>query len=282
MINKNISTGPIGIIVGQILFIGPFAFLLGIFGLVYLLVDKDIGKYRLFGFAYIILLALLLLSQSSRPDRIAAIYPILFAAGGIAVERYFQKVKFRIPEKVILFLLIIGAIITLPIAVPFLEPETEAAYLSSIGFKMSIESGKRNEMLPQWIADRLGWKEFAKDVSSVYMSIPPEERLNTVIVSSNYGEAGALELYSKEYPLPLVYATHNSFHTWGPPSDSVKTYIAVFVDRKDLEKRFDIVFEAKIHRCEYCTRPQQRIPIYIAHGPKFSVEKEWKNFKMYD
>jgi hypothetical protein len=282
MINKNISTSPIGIIVGQILFIGPFAFLLGIFGLVYLLINKDFVKYRLFGFSYLILFILLLISQSSRPDRIAAIYPILFAAGGIAIEKYSQKIKFRIPERVVLFLLIIGGIITAPIAVPFLEPETEAAYLSSIGFKMNIESGKRNEMLPQWIADRLGWKEFAKDVSSVYLSLPPEERRNSVIVSTNYGEAGALELYSKKYPLPLVYATHNSFHLWGPPSDTVKTCIAVFVDRMDLEKRFESVIEAKIFKCEYCSRPQQRIPIYIARGPKFSLEKEWKSFKIYD
>jgi hypothetical protein len=282
MINKNIATKPMGIIIGQILFIGPIAFLVGICGLVFLLVNKDFVKYRLFGFAYLILFVLLLISQSSRPDRIAAIYPILFAAGGIAVEKYSQNVRFRIPEKVILFLLIIGAIITTPIAVPFLAPKTEAAYLSSIGFKMNLESGKANELLPQWIADRLGWKEFAEEVSSVYMSLPPEERRNTVIVSTNYGEAGALEVYSKEYPLPLVFATHNSFHSWGPPSDSVKTYIAVFVDRKDIEKRFESVIEAKVHRCEYCSHQQQRIPIYVARGPKFSIEKEWKNFKIYD
>ena len=282
MINKNIATNPIGIVLGQLLFIGPIAFLIGIWGLVYLLINKDLEKYRLFGFAYLILLVFLLLSQSSRPDRIAAIYPILFASGGIAVERFSRKVKFRIPERVILFLLIVGAIITAPVAVPFLAPETEAAYLSSIGFKMNIESGKANELLPQWIADRLGWKEFAKDVSMVYMSLPPELRQNTVIVSTNYGEAGALELYAKEYRLPKVYATHNSFHSWGPPSDSVKTYIAVFVDRKDLEQRFEIVVNAKIFRCEYCSRPQRSIPIYIARNPNFSIEKEWKKFKIYD
>src|ERR1039457_1807877 len=159
MINKNITTNPIGILIGQILFIGPIAFLVGISGLVFLLINKDIEKYRLFGFAYLILFVLLLISQSSRPDRIAAIYPILFAAGGIAIEKYSQRVKFRIPEKAILFLLIIGAIITTPIAVPFLAPETEAAYLSSIGYKMNIESGKRDEKLPQWIADRLRSEE---------------------------------------------------------------------------------------------------------------------------
>jgi hypothetical protein len=282
MIYKNIPTNPLGIITGQILFIGPIAFLLGISGLVFLLINKDFVKYRLFGLAYLILFVLLILSESSRPDRIAAIYPILFCSGGIAVERYSQRVKFRIPEKGVLFLIIAGAIVCAPIAVPFLEPKTEAEYLSSIGFSINVESGKRNEMLPQWIADRLSWKELAEDVSSVYLSLPPEERRNTVIVSTNYGEAGALELYSKDYPLPLVYATHNSFLSWGPPSDSVKTYIAVFVDSRDLVKRFESVIEAKVHRCEYCSHQQSRLPIYVARGPKFSIEKEWMSFKNYN
>ena len=264
MIYKNIATDPLGIINGQILFIGPFAFLVGICGLVYLIVNKDLVKYRLFGYTYLILFILLILSQSSRPDRIAAIYPIIFAGGGIAIEKFSQRFRYRIPEKAVIILLITGMIITTPIAVPFLKPEVEAEYLSSIGYKMNIESGKMNEKLPQWIADRLGWKEFAKDVSSVYMSLPAELRRNTVIISTNYGEAGALELYSKDYPLPKVYATHNSFHTWGPPSDTIKTFIAVFVDRKDLEQRFEIVVDAKVSRCEYCSHQQQRIPIYIA------------------
>jgi hypothetical protein len=282
MVNKNISTGPIGILAGQILFIGPIAFLLGICGLIFILINKDFVKYRLFGFTYLILLIILIVSQSSRPDRIAAIYPILFCAGGIAIEKYSQGVKYRIPEKAVLVLLIIGSIVTMPIAVAFLEPETEAAYLSSIGFKMSIEEGKRTEKIPQWISDRLGWKELAKDVSMVYMSLPPELRQNTVIVSSNYGEAGALELYAKDYPLPRVYSTHNSFHTWGPPSDSIKTFIAIRINRKDLEQRFEKVINAWTFRCEYCSHPQQSIPIYIARNPNFSIQKEWKNFKIYD
>jgi hypothetical protein len=282
MLYKNIPTNPPGIILGQILFIGPFPFLLGIIGLVFVFINKGFEKYRLFGFTYLILFVLLLISMSSRPDRIAAIYPILFSAGGIAVEKYSQSVKFKIPKKAVLFLLIIGAIISAPVAVPFLTPKTEASYLSSIGFSINVESGKTNELLPQWIADRLGWKELAENVSSVYMSLPPDERRNTVIVTTNYGEAGALELYSKEFPLPPVYATHNSFHSWGPPSDSIKTYIAVFINGRDLEQRFESVIVSKIQTCEYCSHQQRRLPIYIAHGPKFSIEKEWHNFKIYN
>lgn len=116
----------------------------------------------------------------------------------------------------------------------------------------------------------------------MFHSLSAEEQQNTVLISTNYGEAGALDLYGPEFGLPRVYATHNSYHLWGPPPDSIRTYIAVYVDRRDLASRFESVVEAAIHTCGDCTRPQQRIPIYIARGPRFSMAKEWPTFKMYD
>jgi hypothetical protein len=100
-------------------------------------------------------------------------------------------------------------------------------------------------------------------------------------VSNNYGEAGALELYGPQHGLPPVYATHNSYHSWGPPPDSVTTYIAVMVGRSDLDRLFESVEQAGVQTCEYCTRPQQRIPIYVARRPRFLVSKAWAGFRIY-
>jgi len=80
---------------------------------------------------------------------------------------------------------------------------------------------------PHWL------RELAADVAQVYHAMPENERQNTVIISTNYGEAGALELYGPEFGLPTVFATHNSFHSWGPPPDSVRTYIGVMIDIDD-------------------------------------------------
>jgi hypothetical protein len=139
-----------------------------------------------------------------------------------------------------------------------------------------------NEPIPQWLADRLGWKELAYDVAAVYHSLSPEEQRNAVIISTNYGEAGALDLYAPEFGLPRVFATHNSYHSWGPPPDSTRTFIGVYVSRADLVSRFDSVATAAIDTCADCTRPQQQIPISIARGPRFLISREWANFKIYD
>jgi len=282
MLNKNVSRGPLDVILDQILFTNPFAFPLWIIGLVYFFVAPEGRKYRFFGWAYLILLSVMVLSQSSRPDRIGAIYTGLFAAGGIAIERLRRPLVHRLVAGLTIVMLVCGVAVFAPIATPLLPPPTLKNYLSAIGFSFSVEQGKINEPIPQWLADRLGWRELASDVAGVYHSLPTEEQRNTIIVSTNYGEAGALELFGPEFGLPPVFATHNNYHLWGPPSDSIKTYIGVFVERSDLENRFESVVEAAVHTCEDCTRPQRSIPIYVARGPTFSIMKEWTKFKIYN
>jgi hypothetical protein len=282
MVNKNVPRGPLNVILDQILFANPLALPLWIAGLIYLCVAQETRRYRFLGWAYLILLSVMVVSQSSRPDRIGAMYTVLFAAGAVAIEKLRRPPALRLVSYLMIVMLVGGAIVLAPVFTPLLPPPMLKNYLSTIGFSFSAERGKMNEPIPQWLADRIGWWELAMDVAQVYHSLTSEEQRNTVLVSTNYGEAGALELYGAELGLPRVYATHNSYHLWGPPSDSIKTYVAVFVDRADIANRFESVVEAAVHTCEECTRPQRRIPIYIARGPKFSMAKEWEKFKIYN
>ena len=56
------------------------------------------------------------------------------------------------------------------------------------------EDGKDHD-LPQDFADMIGWSELARKVDSVYHMIPQKE--NTWVFCDNYGEAGAINYYSK-------------------------------------------------------------------------------------
>jgi len=282
MVNKNVPTLPAKVILDQILFANPFALPLWILGLGYFFFSNDGKNFRFFGWTYLLLLAVMMLSGSSRPDRIAAIYTVLFAAGAVAISSLplssFRKVAFVS----MMILLIIGGAVSIPVFTPLLPSSMTRAYISTLGISFSLEQGKRDEPLPQWLADRLGWRELAEDVAGVFNALSPEEKQNAAIISTNYGEAGALELYAPRYGLPRVFATHNSYHIWGPPSDSVRTYIAVFVDRRDLAKMFDSIVEAKTHTCAECTRQQGMIPIFVARGPHFSITAEWPKFGIYN
>ena len=282
MVNKNVPRGPLNVLLDQMLFANPFAFPLWIAGLISCFVARDDGKLRFLGWTYVILLVVMIVSQSSRPDRIGAMYTFLIAAGAVAIGNHQRSATLRVIRGAMIAALAGGAVVFAPVTTPVLSPPVLKHYLSAIGFSFNVERGKMNEPIPQWLADRLGWRELAMDVAQVYHALPVEEKRNTVLVSTNYGEAGALELYGAEFDLPRVYATHNSYHLWGPPPDSIRTYIGVFVDRGDLANRFESVVEAAIHTCEECTRPQRRVPIYVARGPRFSISKEWEKFKIYN
>ena len=276
---KNIPKPALQIIAEQIVFANPATFLLWFGGAVALLFASA-KKYRPFLFAYVFLMVVMIAGHSSRPDRITSIYPFLMAMGTVSTEVYLRKWQ-RVTQLFMATLMLAGGIILAPLFMPLLPPASFKVYAAKLGIQFDIEAGKKGEPIPQWLADRIGWPEFAFEVAKVYHSLPLDEQRNTVIVSSNYGQAGALELYGPQLGLPAVYGTHNSFHSWGPPPDSVTTYIGVNIDVEGVKDMFESIEEAAVYNCADCTRPQQIQPIYILRGPRFSIKKEWSKFKIY-
>ncbi len=61
--------------------------------------------------------------------------------------------------------------------------------------------------------EQVGWREFTATVAS---SAPDD----AVILTSNYGQAGAIEHYRHEFGLPQPFSGHMSYYDWGPPADS--------------------------------------------------------------
>ena len=281
MFYKNIPTGPLGVIVGQIMIVNPVTLPLWLFGLFFLIGSKEGKEYRAFGWCYVVLLLTMMFSGSSRPDRISSIYPLLFAAGAVWVEQYASRIRRRWPVNVGIVLITVGGLVYLPISVPILPPAMLVRYMSAIGFSMNIERGK-SSALPQWFADRFGWKELAAEVGVMYHDLRPDLKQNCVIITGSYGQAGALEFYRKQFDLPPVYSTHNSYFMWGPPPDSVKTYIGVLIPKSDLVGFFHDVDIAGLFSCEYCMNYETEIPLYIARGPRVSVKEVWPRIKHFE
>jgi hypothetical protein len=279
--NKNIEKSALQIIVEQIVFVNPAAFPLWFIGLVSLLFSKGRSYIFMLG-AYVFLLCIMLIGHSSRPDRITSVYPFLMAFGAVAIEQYLVTFWQRFAQISIAVLILFTGMLLAPIFCPVLPPQTLKVYIAKLGLQFDVEEGKKGEPIPQWLADRIGWKELTAEVAEIYNTLPVNEKQNAVIITNNYGQAGALELYGPKYGLPTVYATHNSYHSWGPPSDTVRTYIGVCFDLNDMSDKFDNVEQAAIYYCPDCTKPQHAIPILIMRGPKFSMENDWHLFNIYN
>ena len=55
------------------------------------------------------------------------------------------------------------------------------------------EDGKNHE-LPQDFADMIGWSDLARQVDAAYGPLP--DKMNTLVLCDNYGQAGAINYYS--------------------------------------------------------------------------------------
>jgi peptidoglycan/xylan/chitin deacetylase (PgdA/CDA1 family) len=117
-----------------------------------------------------------------------------------------------------------------------------------------------------------GWEELAKNVSDVYLTLPEAERKNTFVYCSNYGKAGAIEYFSKKFPLPKVICPHNNYWYWWP---YVQKYATVIIIGGELEEHLEAleeVYEAGYHQTKYAMPYENNLTIFIGRGLKVSIK----------
>jgi hypothetical protein len=280
---KNVPTPPLQVLFQQLLVTNPGVLPVWIAGLVFLWRRRDGAGLRHLAWIYIVLLGLMIAGRKSRPDRIAAVYPMLFAAGGAALEavaRTARRAWLRVGLPV--WILVWGLLLA-PMGLPLLPPETLGRYLAAIGGTVQIErgEGKRNAV-PQYFADRLGWETLVYDVSAVVATLSSEDRKRAVIFAPAYGPAGAIEWLGRGRGLPPVYCGQNSYHTWGPPPDPVDVAIVLGEDDRRLGELFEQVDLAGIHECDHCMPWRNQMPIWVVRRAKGRLAEAWPAMKHYE
>ena len=200
-------------------------------GLYALFFVKRYRPYLFFGVAYFILLALLIWFQGKAYYALG-IYPVLFAVGAVHLENLtFNKfIAWRI-AMVALPLVMLYRL--MPLMLPPMAPQPMAEYYADRGvarYGALKWEDLQDHSLPQDFADMLGWQQMAEKVSKLYHSLPPAEQKNTLIYAGNYGEAGALNHYRKQFRLPETYSANATFLWWMKDVSDVKTVILITDD----------------------------------------------------
>jgi Dolichyl-phosphate-mannose-protein mannosyltransferase len=268
---------------GQMLIINPVNLLLCVPGLLFLLFSRQARRYRALGLIFAAAFIILLANPHSKAEYLGPAYTMLFAAGGVAAERWASRGRRRgIAVVSFAALSTLISLLELPFAVPVLPVETFIKYSAAIGVGPSTSEGLELSELPQFFADMFGWEGLARDVSAVYQAIPDSEKPSTVVLTQNYGEAGALEYYAAKYPLPRVISTHNSYWSWGYPKEGIKTVIVVRGDEEDHRNSCDDVTLAAVHTCRYCMPYENNAPIYVCRGLRIPWAEIWRNDKNFN
>jgi hypothetical protein len=250
--------------------------LLWVPGLFFLLFNRDGRRYRVLGVIYLAAFAVLLANPHSKAEYLGPAYVMLFAAGGVAVERWASRGRRGWAVASLGALGAVTSLLILPLAVPVLPVETFVKYSADIGMKPSSAENVELSELPQFYADMFGWEGLAHDVSGVYLSLAEMERASTVILAKNYGEAGALEYYASEYPLPRVISTHNSYWFWGYPKEGIRNVIVLRGEEEDHRGDCGEVSLAAVHSCCYCMPYENNMRIFICRGLHISLADVWR------
>ncbi len=271
-------------IAGQLLLSNPVTLPLWLAGFYYYFFNKDAQRFRLLGIVLVTVVLIFIINGHSKPEYLSPAYPLIFAAGGVQLERltrrkYMAGLKYAIP-----LILVTGGILTAPIALPCLPVETYIDYAKTMGIAPQTSEGKELSELPQHYADMFGWENMAKTLSKVYASLPPEEKEKTVIFANNYGEAGSIEYYSQKYDLPPVIAPHNSFWIWGwdHADKNYKTIIIIDGKKEDHLYSLETVEKTATIQCRFCMPYENNLPVYVGRGLKRSFKEIWNAEKNYD
>ncbi|MEO7794561.1 MAG: glycosyltransferase family 39 protein [Thermoanaerobaculia bacterium] len=284
---KNVALDPLAFLGRQLLQTGPFHALVWLAGLGALLLMARMRPWRALGFAYFAILGVML-SSAAKPYYLAPVYPMLWAAGAVAIERFSARAAgqglFRpIARWCLAGLVVLSGLAFAPLARPMLPVETYVCYARAFGEEPGTDERKSLGRLPQFFADMQEWKEMAEAVARAATRLTAEERPLACVFGENYGEAGAVEHFGRELDLPPAFSGHNNWFLWGIGRCAMAPALVILGnDRERLDKLFEEVELATTFSCRDCMPYEDNLPIWIARRPRGSLVELWPRIKHFD
>lgn len=274
---RNVELGAGELLLQQVLMHNP-AVPVWIAGLAWVLGSREGRPYRLLGVAWIALMAEMVLLDG-RAYYPAPAYPVLLAAGAVALERLSTEGAWRRWARPAFVTWAVGAgLLVAPAWLPMLPPESFIRYARTTGITQVRIENHRLGALPQLFADRFGWREMAGEVARVYHALPPEDRSRAAIFGQNYGQAGAIDHYGPALGLPKAISGHLAYHDWGPRGATGEVVIVLDDDRETLETLFETVELAG--RVEHpWSMPYQSFDVWVCRDLKVPISELWPRIR---
>ena len=176
----------------------------------YLLRSPALRPHRYLGWAAT-LVVLFFLVVSGRPNYLAGLYGLLFAAAAVGLQarrRSTTRPRLRWlpwPAYLLSALLPLALLPIYPLPVLARHPEIPS-------FSRLYETG---------------WQDLARTVADTYHSLPDGLRQRTAIVGQTYYLTGAIDVHGPELGLPRAHSPHRGYWFFGPPPDEADAVLYV-------------------------------------------------------
>ncbi len=281
MTNRDVVRSPIAFIANQAFVMHPLLFPLWAGGLIWLFFAREGRRYRALGWTFLVTLSVFILLKA-KFYYVVPIYPMLFAAGAIGLERITARRKIGATVRIAYTaLVIVGGAALAPLSVPILSPEGFLRYQKTLGLEPPKAENQNNGPLPQYFADEFGWEEMVREVVRIYHSLPSEEQARTAIFSNSWGSAAAVDFYGPRYGLPQAISRSNTYWIWGPGKYDGSTMIILHSDGSGDRDFFQSVEPAGRVDHPY-SRRDEHYTIWLCRGPKFNLQTVWPRLKSYN
>ncbi len=252
----------------EVKLLNPAALPVWLAGLAALLLGKEFSRFRALGLAWLVSLAVLLpTSGSHKTYYLAPAYPLLLAAGAVAIERWSEAGRARLVRPALAGAVALAGALAAPTVVPLLPPETFLRYCEVTGLSQPRLENRATNALPQFFADRFGWPEMVAAVSKAWHALPPAERERTGIFGNDFGQSGAVDFFGPRFGLPPSIGGHLANWTWGPRGYTGESLLVLGDRREVLEGKFESVTPVGEVGHPYAMR-QEHFTIYLCRGPK--------------
>ncbi|MBA3529593.1 MAG: glycosyltransferase family 39 protein [Propionibacteriaceae bacterium] len=208
----------------QLVLVSPALVPVWVTGLLRLFRDPAVRWARCLAWAYV-LLAVIFLVTGGKPYYICGLYPVLLAAGAGPVIDWATGKRAR--------RLAVGSAVALSAVVStvLMLPVLPAAWLHRTPIvSINYDAG-----------ETVGWPRFVETLAQAHRALPAADRTSAIILTGNYGEAGAVDRFGGTLGLPEAYSGHNAYGLWGPPPPGSGPVLAVGIEEQQLRRLFGSV-----------------------------------------
>lgn len=260
-------------------------------GLYYFFFDRDGRRYRMLGWLWVIPVVVLFVLKG-RGYYAAAVYPMLFAAGCVLWDRLVLRAR-RVgalptaareaPQSSASWLA--PALAWAVRVVTFAAIALGAYGVGRIVFPLGPISPSNFALKNNGdLREEIGWKELVAEVARIRDSLTPAERTHLGIITGNYGETGAIDLYGRKYGLPQAISGTNTAWYRGYGSPAPQTLIVVGSPRSYVDETFQSCRLAGHNGNRYGINNEESTDhpdIFVCGPPRKPWPEFWKQFRFF-
>jgi len=226
-------------------------------------------RYRALSIAFVLIIVFFAVTKG-RGYYTGALYPAMIAFGAVAITRWASSSRVALRRGVFIVLWT-GLLGCGAFAACILVPIASSGALRA--FALSQNENLREEQ---------GWDTFVQTIAQVRDGLAPAERESFAVVTTNYGEQGAVEMFGRKYGLTAPIGTTNSAWLRGYPTPPPTTLIVTGLDSDEVNAAFTacrpgvpVPYPAHLNNEESKYSPD----IFVCGPPRLPWPEFWKRYQ---